>query len=73
LLRTYCLPETGALFYEGSFVWSPDSRYIALQTTLPRDESEEGVGQHTLILDTETGVVADLTTTIGVLVTWTID
>jgi WD40 repeat protein len=73
LLRTYCLPETGARYYEGQFLWSPDSRYIVLQTTLPRDESVEGVGQHTLVLDIETGVVADLTTTVGPLVTWITD
>jgi WD40 repeat protein len=72
-LRTYCLPETGARRYEGSFLWSPDSRYVVLQTTLPRDESQEGVGQHTLILDTVTGVVADLTTSVGPLITWTED
>ncbi|NWF68293.1 MAG: WD40 repeat domain-containing protein [Chloroflexi bacterium] len=73
-LRTYCLPETGARLYEeGVFVWSPDSRYLALQAFLPRDEAQEGVGQHTLILDTETGVVVDLTTGVGPLLTWTED
>ncbi len=68
--RRYCLPETGARVYGGTFTWSPDSRYIALQTGLPKDESVEGVGQHTLILDVETGEVVDLTTGVGPLVVW---
>ena len=62
LTRTYCLPETGARFYEGTFTWSPDSRYIALRAPLPADENVEGVGEHTMILDIETGTVVDLTT-----------
>lgn len=70
LVRTYCLPETGARLYEGSFYWSPDSRYIALQTGLPKDETEEGVGQHILILDVESGSVTDLTSGAGALVGW---
>ena len=60
LTRTYCIPETGARFYEGYFTWSPDSRYIALQAPLPHDEADPNVGQHTLILDIETGAVVDL-------------
>ncbi len=68
--RRYCLPENGARGYGGTFTWSPDSRYIALQTTLPKDESVEGVGQHTLILNIETGEMVDLTTGVGPLVVW---
>jgi hypothetical protein len=71
LTRTYCVPETGARIYEGYFHWSPDSRYVALQAKLPKDESQEGVGQHTLILDVETGTVTDLTSGVGDLVVWT--
>lgn len=70
LTRTYCIPETGARLYEGDFNWSPDSRYLALQAPLPRDENEPGVGQHTLILDIETGEMIDLTTGVGDLVVW---
>ncbi len=70
LQRSYCIPENGARLYEGSFAWSPDSRYIALQTTLPKDESQPGIGAHTLILDTETGVMVDLTTGVGAVLAW---
>jgi len=70
LIRTYCLPETGARTYDGSFYWSPDSRYLALQTYLPKDESQEGVGQHTLILDVETGAVVDLSAGLGPITVW---
>jgi hypothetical protein len=71
LTRTYCIPETGARLYEGAFHWSPDSRYVALQAKLPKDESQEGVGQHTLILDIESGTVTDLTSGVGDLIVWT--
>jgi|GEM_PF-735299 WD40 repeat protein len=67
--RTYCLPETGARTYNGGFVWSPDNRYLALQTYLPEDESDGG-GQHTLILDTETGAVVDLTRGVLSIIAW---
>lgn len=69
-LRSYCLPETGARLYEGTFNWSPDSRYVALQAFLPKDESVEGVGQHTMILSLDTGAVVDLTTGAGPIVVW---
>ncbi|HEX2620013.1 MAG TPA: hypothetical protein VHL11_07695, partial [Phototrophicaceae bacterium] len=68
--RSYCLPETGARLYYGDFTWSPDSRYIALQAPLPKDENVEGVGQHTLILNVETGEVVDLTSGAGGIVNW---
>jgi WD40 repeat protein len=68
--RTYCLPETGARQYGGPFTWSPDDRYVALQAPLPRDEAQEGVGQHTMILSLETGEVVDLTTGILELISW---
>lgn len=70
LFRTYCLPETGARLYNGDFTWSPDSRYIALRAPLPADEADEGVGQHVMIMDVETGEVVDLTTGFGPLVVW---
>jgi hypothetical protein len=73
LTRTYCIPETGARFYDGSFVWSPDSRYIALRAPLPKDETVEGIGQHVMILNIETGEIVDLTTGAGSLVTWAIE
>lgn len=73
LTRTYCVPETGARTYDGSFYWSPDSHYLALQAPLPKDESQKGVGQHTLILDLETGSVTDLAAGLGDIVVWTLD
>ncbi|MBI1280696.1 MAG: hypothetical protein GC179_21410 [Anaerolineaceae bacterium] len=69
-IRTYCLPETGARGYGGSFIWSPDNQYIALQAPLPKDESKPGVGQHTLILNIANGEVVDLTTGIVQIITW---
>ncbi len=68
--RTFCLPETGARLYSGSFTWSPDNRYVALEAPLPRDETQEGIGQHTMILNIETGEVVDLTTGIYHLIAW---
>jgi WD40 repeat protein len=68
--RTYCLPETGARLYDGQFTWSPDNVYIALSAPLPKDESQEGVGQHTMILNVETGEVVDLTTGIVQILLW---
>ncbi|GAB4508434.1 MAG: hypothetical protein OHK0046_00790 [Anaerolineae bacterium] len=73
LTRTYCIPETGARTFSGTITWSPDNRYVALQTRLPKDEDVEGVGQHTLILDVETGYVVDLTTGVGNLVDWSLE
>lgn len=70
LTRTYCLPETGARLYNGQFVWSPDSRYVALRTFLPKDEDNEGVGTHLLILDIETGEIIDLSTGFSNLIVW---
>jgi len=69
-IRSYCLPETGARGYGGSFIWSPDNQYIALQAPLPKDESKPGVGQHTLILNIANGEVVDLTTGIVEIITW---
>ncbi len=69
-IKTYCLPETGARGYGGSFVWSPDNRYVAMQVSLPKDEAKPGVGQHTLILNVASGEVVDLTTGVAEIVTW---
>src|SRR5690606_15892518 len=55
LVRRYCIPETGARLYENGFLWSSDDRYVALRAPLPKDEADEDVGQHLLILDIETG------------------
>jgi WD40 repeat protein len=68
--RLYCVPETGARTYDGTFVWSPYSRYLALRAPLPADEADEGVGQHLMILDTETGAMVDLSTGTGEVVSW---
>ena len=70
LTRTYCIPETGARYYEGAFTWSPDSSYVALQAPLPKDENVEGVGRHTLVVDIESGAIIDVTSGIGSLVDW---
>jgi hypothetical protein len=72
LFRAYCIPETGARLYSGPILWSPDERYIALQAGLPKDESQPGVGRHTLILDIETGSVIDLSFGEGPLYLWAV-
>ena len=59
-VRAYCLPETGDRTVDGPFIWSPDSRYLAMLAALPADEADGG-GPHLLILDLETGAVTDLT------------
>lgn len=73
LTRNYCLPETGARFYEGGFTWSPDSRYVALLAPLPKDETVEGVGQHVMVMDIETGEVVDVATGAVSLLVWSRD
>ena len=73
LTRTYCLPETGARLYEGPFIWAPDSQYLALNALLPKDQDEEGVGQHLMILNLETGQIMDLSTGFTNLVVWARD
>jgi WD40 repeat protein len=72
LVRRYCVPETGARLYTGGFMWSPDSRYVALVAPLPKDEAQEGVGQHLLILDIETGAMVDVTNGTGFPTSWII-
>jgi WD40 repeat protein len=73
LLRTYCLPETGARLYEGNFYWSPDSRYVALQTALPAEEDNDDIGQRVLVLDIETGSVTSVSFGGGALFMWAED
>lgn len=70
LVRRYCIPQTGARLYEGGFLWSPNHRYVALRAPLPEDEADEGVGQHLLILDIETGAIVDVTTGISSSMFW---
>ncbi len=70
LKRTYCIPELDGRVYNGSFHWSPDSRYIALQAQFAKDENIQGVGQHTLVLDITTGAMVDVMTGAGDVVVW---
>ncbi|MBA3868548.1 MAG: WD40 repeat domain-containing protein [Anaerolineae bacterium] len=70
LNRTYCIPELVGRVYNGQFHWSPDSRYLALQAQLAKDENIAGVGQHTLVLDIATGAVVDVMTGAGDIVVW---
>ncbi|MEZ4670152.1 MAG: hypothetical protein R3E39_19780 [Anaerolineae bacterium] len=70
LTRTYCIPEFNGRVYNGHLKWSPDSRYVALQALLAKDENVEGVGQHTLVLDIATGAVVDVMTGAGDVVVW---
>ncbi|HVU11827.1 MAG TPA: hypothetical protein VHD90_11135, partial [Phototrophicaceae bacterium] len=59
--RVFCVPV-------GQFkklVWSPDSRYIALQMKLTSDDK-----QHLLVVDINSGNIVNLTTDIYMLITW---
>ncbi len=73
LTRQYCLPETGTRLYDGGFFWSPDSQYVALRAPLPKDEAQEGVGQHVIVLDVLNGTMTDVTTGFGPLFMWAPD
>jgi hypothetical protein len=71
LNRYYCVPETGSGYLETAVTWSPDNRYLAFQVTLPADQNYEVYRPRTLILDTETGSVTQLSFDISRIIVWT--
>ncbi len=72
LIRQYCVPETDTQSFDGTiFYWSPDNRYLAFQLMLPAEANQEAARARTLILDTQTGSVTDLTFDIGRIIVWT--
>ena len=72
LTRHYCIPETDATsYYDTSLFWSSDNRYLAFTIGLPADRSEDTIRQRTLILDTETGRVTELSRDVNRIIIWT--
>jgi Tol biopolymer transport system component len=67
--NTYYIPETDTRSSLNNLMWSPDSRYLAFQTSLPRDR-DQNVGAHTLVVQLSTGEVVDLTTGALPMVAW---
>jgi hypothetical protein len=68
--RRYCIPQTGTGGIETVLYWSPNSRYLAFLLTLPADQNREVARPRTLILDTETGSVTQLSFNIGQILVW---
>jgi len=73
LIRLYCVPETGETNIFDPFNWSPDNRYMTFHTVLPDDEPYEGAPTRTMILDTETGYVTEVSQEITSIDLWTLD
>lgn len=69
IYNTYHIPETDRSSSLSNLMWSPDSRYLAFQTSLPRDRGQN-VGAHTLVVQLSTGEVVDLTTGALPMVAW---
>lgn len=69
-LNRYCLPETDRYSSAYDWTWSPDGAYMAVQVDLPKDRNQEGVGDHTLIIELETGRVVDLTNGVASIIAW---
>ncbi|NDJ76938.1 MAG: hypothetical protein GYB65_11840, partial [Chloroflexi bacterium] len=73
LMRRYCIPQTEDRTYSGPLYWSPDSRYLAFTISLPADDNSPLARPHTLVLDTETGTVTELSFDIVDIFVWTDD
>ncbi len=71
LTRRYCVPGTSEMQFSAQFFWSPDSRYLAFLATLPGDVVDDIPRQRTLILDTETGSIAELSRDVNRIILWT--
>lgn len=71
LIRYYCVPGTGDVYLESAVYWSPDNRYLAFQAVMPDDYNAEVYRPRTLILDTETGSVTQLSFDINRIIVWT--
>lgn len=72
LIRIYCVPQTGQAEIDNSFNWSPDNRYVVFRTTLPDDAQYPAAPTRTLILDTETGYVTEVSQEIASINLWTL-
>ena len=70
LIRQYCIPETEQVSISVPFYWSPDNRYLVFQTALDF-ESDETARPHTLVLDTQTGTITELTFDVTRIEVWT--
>jgi hypothetical protein len=69
LMRRYCVPDVYGMDGVGLY-WSPDSRYLAFSTYLISDGNIEAPRPRTLMLDTETGSITELTYEIDQIVLW---
>jgi hypothetical protein len=69
LTRRYCIPDVYGMDGIG-YYWSPDSRYLAFTTYLVSVANIEAPRPRTLLLDTQTGSVTELTYEIDQIVLW---
>lgn len=71
LTRHYCIPGSGRnVVVVDTLLWSPDSRYLAFNVSLPDDRVDDIPRLRTVILDLETGSVTQLSLNIGRLILW---
>ena len=69
LTRRYCVPDVSSMDGVGLY-WSPDNRYLAFTTYLNSDRNGDVIRPRTLMLDTETGSVTELTYEIDQIILW---
>lgn len=71
LTRLYCVPGTEQDSISSSFMWSPDNRYVVFRQMLAADRLYEGAPTRTLILDTQSGTVTEVSQEPTGFVMWT--
>lgn len=77
LTRQYCIPQTReTAYFDTSFYWSPDNRYVTFTGALPDDSQQEDIDtgiirQRTWILDIETGSLTELARDVNQIIVWT--
>jgi len=70
LIRRYAVPDTADAMFDSVLYWSPDSRYLAFNLTLPADMQYEVFRPRTLVLDTQTGTVTELSMDVSQILLW---
>ncbi|HEX3050407.1 MAG TPA: hypothetical protein VHP83_07120 [Aggregatilineaceae bacterium] len=70
LIRRYAIPDTADAMFDTALYWSPDSRYLAFSLTLPADMQYEVYRPRTLVLDTQTGSVTELSMDVSQILLW---
>lgn len=73
LTRLYCVPQVGLASVGGFYPLSPDNRYLTLNIILPEDGEYSNPPLRTLILDTETGYVTEVSREVLGIDLWTIE